>query len=335
MRDPRPPVAFVFAVSTTGVYCRPSCPARRPKPEHVQFFATAAEAERAGFRACKRCKPDGSSPADDLSAKITAACKLLENSEPLSLEELAAQFGFSPHYFHRMFKQATGLTPAKYAHAQRARRVRDTLKSSASVTDAVYAAGYQSSSRFYADADKTLGMQPAKFREGGADATVQFAVADCALGKVLVAESDRGICAITLGDDAAELIADLRNRFPRAKHMAADASFKQRIGAVIAFVDNPAIGFDLPLDVRGSSFQHRVWMALRELSPGTTITYSELAQKLSLPKGARAVATACAANPLAVAIPCHRVVRSDGSLSGYRWGVDRKRALLKRETKAD
>lgn len=252
-----------------------------------------------------------------------------------SFEQLAARVGLSPYHFHRVFKSATGVTPKQYADARRAARVRDRLQSSSTVTDAIYDAGYNSSGRFYSEADQTLGMLPAAFQQGGQNTAIRFAVSNCSLGKILVAQSERGICMIALGDDATVLVHDLKARFPRAEFLPGNDAFAELVSIVIGFIENPKTGLDLPLDIRGTAFQQRVWLALREIPPGATVTYSDVAARLGRPTAVRAVANACAKNSLAVAVPCHRVGRNDGSLSGYRWGVERKRTLLERESEAN
>lgn len=331
-RDPAADGRFFYSVRTTGVYCRPSCAARPARPENVEFHATAADAERAGFRPCLRCKPDQPARAERQAAQIAALCRFIESDEQApTLDELAARAGLSASHLHRLFKDVTGLTPKAYVAAHRAQRVREELSRSDSVTNAIYSAGYNSNGRFYADADRTLGMTPTAWRAGGADTEIRFAIGECALGSILVAQSDRGVCAITLGDDPDALARDLQDRFPKARLVGSDAGFEALVATVVGFVEAPALGLDLPLDLRGTAFQLRVWQALREIPAGTTASYSEIAERIGAPKSVRAVAKACGANTLAVAIPCHRVVRSDGSLSGYRWGVERKGALLRRE----
>jgi len=323
---------FFYSVRTTGVYCRPSCAARIPKPENVSFHRTAADAERAGFRPCKRCKPDQPSLAERHAAKVAELCRYIENAELLpTLDELAQHAGLSAYHLHRVFKDVTGVTPKAYAAAQRANRVRQQLDRSGTVTDAIYNAGYNSQSRFYEESDRLLGMTPTTYRAGGVDTPIRFAVGQCSLGAILVAQSDRGVCAILMGDDPDRLVRDLQDRFPHACLIGGDAGFEQLVARVVGFVEAPGFGLDLPLDVRGTAFQQRVWQALREIPPGKTVSYTELARRIGAPSSVRAVAHACAANILAVAIPCHRVVRNDGALSGYRWGVERKRALLARE----
>ncbi len=331
-RDSGADGSFVYAVRTTGVYCRPSCAARLARPENVSFFDTNSAAEAAGFRACKRCVPNEASLAEQHAATIANVCRLIETSEEQpSLQGLADRAGLSTFHFHRVFKGITGLTPKQYATAHRARRIQQELRQSRTVTDAVYEAGYSSSSRFYAAADRILGMTPSNYRAGGSGTNIHFAVGECSLGSILVAQSDRGICAILLGDDPNALTHNLQDRFPQANLMAGDGDFERTVAAVIGFVEAPHLGLHLPLDIRGTAFQQRVWQALQTIPPGTTASYSQIAQQIGAPKAVRAVAGACATNALAVAIPCHRVVRNDGGLSGYRWGVARKRALLERE----
>lgn len=331
-RDPKADGTFYYSVATTGVYCRPSCAARLARPEHVRFHATCTEAENAGFRPCKRCKPKQASPVAQQATKIAAACRCIEQSEETpSLTQLANHAGLSPYHFHRVFKAITGLTPKAYAATHRAKRVRSTLGKSGTVTEALYDAGYNSNGRFYATADEVLGMTPSNYRAGGARTDIRFAVGECSLGSILVAQSERGICAILLGDDADALTRDLQDQFPQANLIGGDAEFEQLVAQVVGFIEAPALGLDLPLDVRGTAFQQRVWQALRKIPVGTTATYTDIARKIGAPHAVRAVAQACGANALAVAIPCHRVVRRDGALAGYRWGVERKRTLLERE----
>jgi AraC family transcriptional regulator, regulatory protein of adaptative response / methylated-DNA-[protein]-cysteine methyltransferase len=333
-RDASADGTFVYSVRTTGVYCRPSCPARPARPENVRFHATCADAVAAGFRPCKRCMPDQPSLLERHAAMVTRACRRIEASEaPPSLEALAEAAGMSPFHFHRVFRALTGLTPRGYAIAHRDRRVRRQLERSNTVTQAIYESGYNSNGRFYAKSDAILGMTPTVFRAGGATAEIRFAIGECSLGAILVARSDRGVCAILLGDDPEALARDLQERFPRAELIGGDPAFEDLVAKVVGFVEAPGLGLDLPLDVRGTAFQQRVWQALREVPAGRTVTYSEIAGRIGAPRAVRAVAGACAANALAVAIPCHRVVRTDGSLSGYRWGVERKRELLERESR--
>tara|TARA_A100001391_G_scaffold167564_1_gene127997 strand:+ start:32114 stop:33172 length:1059 start_codon:yes stop_codon:yes gene_type:complete len=324
---------FVYAVKTTGVYCRPSCPSRTAKPRNVCFYDTPAEAEAAGFRPCQRCNPNGRSLAEANAALVAEACRLIEASEDIpKLDELAARIGMSPYYFHRQFKAITGLTPKQWAAAHRGRRVRVELTDqTASVTGAIHGAGFNSNSRFYEQSTRLLGMTPTAYKNGGKDAEIRFAVAQSSLGAILVAQSAKGICAITLGDDPDDLVRDLQDRFPKANLIGGDAGFENLVARVVGFVEAPQIGLDLPLDIRGTAFQERVWQALRQIPPGQTASYAEIARRIGEPKAVRAVAQACGANKIAVAIPCHRVVRTDGALSGYRWGVERKKALLEKE----
>lgn len=326
---------FFYSVKTTGVYCRPSCASRRALPENVRFHASAADAAAAGFRPCKRCKPEQLSLAAEHAGKVTAACRTIESAETApSLEALAQQAGLSPFHFHRVFKAITGLTPKAYATAHRRKRVNASLSQAGSVTDAIYDAGYASSGRFYDQADATLGMTPSRFRAGGSDTDIRFAIGQCSLGAILVAQSERGLCAILLGDDPDALAHELQDRFPKAMLIGDDRDFEQLVAQVVGLVEAPGTGLALPLDVRGTAFQQRVWQALRTIPAGTTASYTDIAQRIGASKSVRAVAQACGANTLAVAIPCHRVVRNDGGLSGYRWGVERKRVLLDRESGA-
>ncbi len=331
-RDPE--ARFYYSVKTTGVYCRPCCAARLARPENVQFYSSCEEAEKAGFRPCKRCKPDRKPLADRNAAKISAACRQIEDAEtPPSLHSLAESAGMSDWHFHRVFKAQTGLTPKGYAAAHRAKLVRKSLNKGHTVTDAIYDAGYGSSSRFYEASNGLLGMTPSAYRAGGAQTEIRFAVGECSLGSILVARSGRGICAILLGADPGLLVRQLEDQFPKASLIGADADFEGLVAKVVGLVERPSLGLDLPLDVRGTAFQQRVWQALRGIPAGKTASYADVAALIGSPTSARAVAQACGANKLAVAIPCHRVVRNDGALSGYRWGVERKRALLDREAR--
>ena len=333
-RDSRADGHFFYSVATTGVYCRPSCGARRAHPENVRFHATAADAERAGFRPCKRCKPDQATLTEQHTSKVTELCRIIESAEEIpTLDQLARHAGLSRYHLHRIFKSVTGVTPKAYAAAHRAKRVRSELERSDTVTDAIYGAGYTSNARFYSQAPSVLGMTPTDYRAGGANIEIRFAIGECSLGSILVAASGRGVCAISIGDDPDELARELQDRFPRAKLIGGDTEFERWVAKVVGLVEAPGVGLDLPLDVRGTAFQQRVWQALTEIPVGATVSYAEIAKRIGSPKSVRAVAQACAANALAVAIPCHRVVRNDGALSGYRWGVERKRALLDREAK--
>jgi AraC family transcriptional regulator of adaptative response/methylated-DNA-[protein]-cysteine methyltransferase len=332
-RDRAADGAFFYAVRTTGVYCRPSCAARLARRENVSFHLTREAAERAGFRACKRCRPDQPT-ANDHAAAVATACRLIDEAEELPrLADLAAAAGLSPFHFHRVFKTETGLTPKAYAAGRRAHRLLAALPGAQSVTEAIYGAGFNSSGRFYAASNGLLGMTPSRFRAGGADLEIRFAVGQCSLGAILVAATAKGVCAIMLGEDPDTLTHDLEDRFPKAALVGGDKTFEAWVAKVVGFVEAPRVGLALPLDLRGTAFQQRVWQALRDIPCGETSTYSELAQRLGMPRAVRAVASACARNPVAVAIPCHRVVRRDGGLAGYRWGIERKRALLDREAR--
>ncbi len=334
-RDSRADGCFYYSVQTTGVYCRPVCAARLALRKNVRFHDTTDAAEAAGFRACKRCRPNGDSIAERHAEAVARACRIIEQAdEPPSLEALSTAVGLSTFHLHRLFKAQTGVTPRKYAATVRGNRVRETLTQSRSVTEAIYGAGYQSNSRFYEQSTDLLGMTPTTFRAQGAGESIRFAVGECWLGAILVAASEKGICAILLGDDPEALTRDLQDRFPRARLIGGDAEFERWMAEVVGFVANPSLGLNLPLDIRGTAFQQRVWDALRQVPPGSTIVYAELANRIGNPSAVRAVAGACAANPIAVAIPCHRVIRTGGSLSGYRWGVERKRELLEREQAA-
>ena len=326
---------FWYSVATTGVYCRPSCPSRPANPKNVGFFETAAAAEAAGFRPCRRCNPNGPSVEAQNAAIVAKACRSIDTADQApALAELARAADLSPSYFHRLFKAVTGVTPKAYADARRAARVRDELGRTHTVTEAIYGAGFNSNGRFYAASADMLGMTPSRYRSGGAQEELRFAVGQCSLGAILVASSAKGVAAILLGDDPDALARDLQDRFPRAQLIGGDAEFERLVAQVVGFVEAPQLGWALPLDVRGTAFQQRVWQALREIPAGATATFTDVAGRIGAPKSVRAVAGACAANALAVAIPCHRVIRNDGALSGYRWGVERKRDLLAREAQA-
>ena len=331
-RDKAADGTFWYSVATTGVYCRPSCPSRAAHPRNVGLHATLAEARATGFRPCKRCDPEGPAPEAAHAAVVAKACRLIAQSETApSLTELATAAGLSPSHFHRLFKSAMGLTPRAYAAAQRAGRLRAGLAQAGSITEAIYDAGFSSSGRFYEQATAILGMTPSRYKAGGTGELLHFAIAQCSLGAVLVASSAQGVVSILLGEDANALAQALQDRFPKARLVGADADYDRIVARVVALVEAPRLGLDLPLDVRGTAFQHRVWQALRDIPAGATASYREIAERIGAPRAVRAVAGACAANDIAIAIPCHRVVRSDGALSGYAWGVERKAALLKRE----
>src|ERR1700732_1327990 len=326
---------FFYSVKTTGVYFRPSCGARLARPENVHFYTTTEAAEKAGFRACKRCKPAGLSLTEANTAKIEKVCRLIERSEETpSLEKLAKYAGMSVFHLHRTFKAITGLTPSGYGAAHRTNRVRKTLGKSQSVTEAIYDAGFNSNSRFYESANETLGMTPTSCRDGGVNSVIHFAIGECSLGSILVAKSERGVCAVLIGDDPHLLVRDLQDQFPKADLIGDESGYADLVAKVVALVEKPGVGLDLPRDIRGTAFQQRVWKALQQIPVGTTASYADIAEVIGMPKAVRAVAQDCGANTLAVAIPCHRVIRNDGALSGYRWGVERKRALLDREAQA-
>lgn len=334
-RDRSQDGAFFYGVQTTGVYCRPSCAARLARRENVSFHPTCAAAERAGFRACKRCRPNEASQEARRAETVRRACRLLDAAEDApALAEVARRVGVSPFHFHRMFKQVTGVTPKAYAAARRAARLQDGLVTADSITQAIYEAGFNAPSRFYGAAPSRLGMTPGAYRKGGTGATIRFAVGQCSLGAILVAATETGICAIAFDDDPDALVRSLQDRFPKADLLGGDPAFEVTVARVVGLVESPGQAFDLPLDIRGTAFQQRVWQALRALPAGATASYRDIAAAVGAPAAVRAVAQACAANTLAVAIPCHRVVRSDGALSGYRWGVERKAALLRREAAA-
>ena len=323
---------FVFAVQTTGIFCRPSCRAKHALRKNVRFFADAHQAQDAGFRPCKRCQPDKDSAQQHRLDKIARACQLLEQESPLTLDKLAQQVAMSPYHLHRLFKATTGMTPKVWQQSWRARRLRDALAKGVPVTQAILNAGFPDSSSYYRKADQALGMTAKQFRKGGDNVSVRYTLADCALGRCLVAESERGICAILLGDDDATLVADLHALFPAAQDVPADANFQQRVREVIVAINSRDASLSLPLDIRGTAFQQQVWQALRTIPCGETVSYQQLASAIGKPKAVRAVASACGANKLAIVIPCHRVIRGDGALSGYRWGIARKAQLLQRET---
>ena len=335
-RDPQNSGNFYYAVSTTGVYCRPSCPSRRAKPENVAFYESCAAAERAGFRPCRRCRPRAPSLADERAAIVASVCRYIDaDTETPTLALLARRAGLSAYHFHRVFKSVTGLSPRAYVLARRAQRLSGELRRGGTVTQAILDAGYNSGGHFYATSKQLLGMTPRSYRDGGANAEIRFTVAECTLGRILVARSDQGICAISLGDEPGGLRRELQDRFPKARLIGGDADFERWVAQVVRLVDSPAVGLRLPLDIRGTTFQRRVWRALQQIPAGSTASYSDIARRIGAPTAVRAVAQACAANPLAVAIPCHRAIRRDGALSGYRWGLSRKRALLEREGAAN
>jgi len=334
-RDKMADGCFVYAVKTTGTYCRPSCPSRRAKPQNVCFFTDSTEAEAMGFRTCPRCHPNGQSAADANLGLIILACHLITAADEMpKLKVLAARIGMSPYYFHRQFKAIIGLTPKQWARAQRNNRLREGLATpTRSITEAIYDAGFNTHSRFYEQSHEVIGMSPTAYKQGGKNEKIRFAIAQSTLGTILVACSEKGICAILLGEEADSVLRELQDIFPKANLIGDDKDFGQMVAQVIGFIEEPQIGLNLPLDIRGTVFQERVWQVLRQIAPGQIISYSDLARRIGQPKAVRAVARACATNKIAVAIPCHRVVRNDGALAGYRWGLERKQALLERESR--
>ncbi len=331
-RNPQADPHFFYAVRSTGIFCRPSCGSRTARRENVRFLDSSAEALAAGFRPCLRCRPMEKPLASEWAEAVARACRSIERSPDVpSTPELARAAAMSTSHFQRVFKRVTGMTPKSYALSVRVARVQSELRRDGTITDAVYNSGFNSSSRFYEGASKALGMGPSDFRSGGAGITMRFGTRPCSLGFVLVAATAVGVCAVLLADDPAKLREELNMRFPRAEIVPADDRFEAWMAAVVDLVEAPGSRVELPLDVRGTAFQHLVWQALREIPAGSTASYSEIAERIGRPTAARAVAAACAANRVAVVIPCHRVVRSDESVSGYRWGVERKRELLRRE----
>jgi AraC family transcriptional regulator of adaptative response/methylated-DNA-[protein]-cysteine methyltransferase len=327
----REPGDFLYAVTTMGVYCRLGCPSPRPLRKNVQFFRNCAEAESAGFRACRRCDPKGER-ARLAQAVVQDACAFIETADEIpSLDTLATRSGYSRFHFLRMFRDHTGLTPRSYAEGVRAKRLHVALSGGARVADAVADAGYGSESRVYEKTGALLGMTPGALRRGGEGEVIRTAFADSPFGRLLVGATDKGVCFIGFAEPDEALLGDLRQRFPRATVAADDAALADAVRAVVAFLEEPKQALDLPLDLRGTVFQQRVWRTLCRIPPGETRTYGELAGMIGDPRAVRAVARCCARNPVSLAVPCHRVIGSDGSLTGYRWGVARKRALLEKE----
>lgn len=324
--------AFFYGVRTTGVYCRPGCASRRPHRDNVEFFDAAGEAERAGYRPCKRCRPEANSPQEKRVDLVRRACRRLETADtPPTLEQLADEAGLSRWHFQRVFKATVGVTPRQYCSSAQSRRFRDHLRNGESVTEAIHESGFGSTSSAYQSARNELAMTPSTYRGGAAGERIRYGIAPCSLGWIAVATTERGICAVELGDDPGALCNCLERDLPHARLEEDEAELAAALRAVIACIDSPGETFDLPLDIRGTAFRKRVWQALREIPSGETVSYAELADRIGRPDAARAVAGACAANRLAVLVPCHRAIRSDGGLGGYRWGIKRKRALLNRE----
>jgi len=328
-RDARQDGSFVFAVRTTGVYCRPSCPSRRPRRDSVEFFADPREAERAGYRACLRCKP---TQISDQAQYVLRARQLLDNAERVvTLAQLSKRIGLSPFHLQRLFKRVTGLSPREYQSARRMQHVKTQLRKGEDVTTALYDAGFSSPSRLYENSTQQLGMTPGTYRRGGAGATITFAIAPTLLGRMLVAATDRGLCAVRFGESAPELERDLREEFHAAELHRDDAAMGRYIEPLLSNLRGENTTVDLPLDVLATAFQKKVWETLRQIPRGETRSYTDVAREIGDPNAVRAVARACASNPVALAVPCHRVVRSDGDLAGYRWGIERKKKLLEAE----
>jgi len=332
-RDAGADGTFVFAVRSTGIYCRPSCAARRPRRDRVQFFPGPREAAEAGYRPCRRCRPDGAADRDGSVELAQRVCRFIEThlDEPLSLSSLAASLGRSPQQIRRAFARVLGISPKRYVDACRLDLVKAKLRAQAAVTAALYDAGYGSSSRLYERAARRLGMTPAAYRRGGAGATIRYTTVATPLGRLLVGETDRGVCAVSLGDTEARQVAALRAEYPAARLTRDDGALGPAVRSILAYLDGRPARIDLPLDIRATAFQGRVWDALRAIPFGATRSYSEVARAIGRPAAVRAVAQACAANPVPLVIPCHRVIRHNGDLGGYRLGLDRKRALLDRE----
>lgn len=331
-RERNPAVPFVYAVTSTGIYCRPSCPARRPLRRNVVFYASTTGAERAGYRACQRCRPHELSLNEQYRIAVEQACMLMDQSNtPPDLAMLAKHVGMSRYHFHRTFKGMMGVTPKAFFNARRRQRVSIALKQGKSVTTAIYTCGFKSSGAFYANSADMLGMNARDVRKAGKGTQIRFAVGESSMGSVIIAATKKGVCWVSMGDDPEVLVREFQDQFSEASLVGGDEEFEQLVAKVLLLVEQPETMHTLPLDLLGTAFQQRVWNALREIPPGSTLSYSQLAEKLGMKTGARAIARACATNQIAVAVPCHRVVRSDGSLSGYRWGVERKRELLRKE----
>lgn len=321
---------FFTGVKTTKIYCKPSCPAKLPKRRNVRFFTSAEKAESEGFRACLRCQPR-TEKADPQTTIVMRACEILEREERVSLEILGAELNVSPTHLQKIFKKIIGVSPKKFAESRRLEKFKTEIKSGNDVVDAMYDAGYGSSSRLYENVSDKLGMTPAVYKKGGEGMEIGFTIVDSDLGKMLVAKTDKGVCAVSFSDTERELRKQLQNEFPKAEIRQNDKELKKIVEAILANLEGTSKTLDLPLDLQATAFQMRVWEALRKIPYGETASYQEIAEKIGSQKSVRAVAGACAKNRVAVVIPCHRVVRSDGSLSGYRWGVERKRKILKKE----
>lgn len=335
-RDARYDGDFVYAVSSTGIYCRPSCPSRRPRRDRVRFFAGPEDAQRAGFRACLRCLPDGRAAESDSSELVRLACQHIRESQGRlpTLTELGNAVGVSPSHLQRTFKRTVGITPRQYGAAWRLDRFKSLVREDGDVASAIYGAGFGSSSRLYENAERRLGMSPGRYRKGAPGAAIQHTVVDSPLGKLLVAATERGVCSVKLGDSPDALESELLAEFPAAEHRTGDGPIQGWVEAIVEYLKGRQPSLDLPLDVRATAFQSRVWRLLQSIPYGETRTYQQVAQEMGLDRSSRAVGRACASNPTALVVPCHRVLRKDGGLGGYRWGLDRKEALLALE-KAD
>lgn len=332
-RDSRYDGQFVYGVRSTGIYCRPSCSSRQPLRDNVRFFDQPEQAEQSGFRACKRCQPRLAYAPDPQLELVERICRLLteECERPLSLEALSRQFALSPYHLQRVFKRITGVSPRQYADARRVERLKAELKRSDAVTPALYEAGYASSSSLYSQVSEQLGMTPSQYRRKGNALMIVYTTLQTSLGQLLVAATERGLCAVRLGDDDASLVATLRSEFAAAQIEHDDAALQSAVAQIVAYLEGHQPHIDLPTDVRATAFQRQVWQALRAIPYGETRSYSEVAEQIGRPTAVRAVARACASNPLALVVPCHRVIREDGSLGGYRWGMERKQQLLEQE----
>ncbi len=323
---------FYYAVITTGIYCRPSCRSKLPNRDNVEYFATCDDALAAGYRACKRCKPTTISKAREIEQIIIHACRIIEESETsIKLDDLATQVNLSPYHFHRLFKRTVGITPKQYASRHQSRRFQTNLMTSPSVTDAIFSSGYGSSGSAYDKTRDQLAMRPKAYRKGAAGVSITYGIAQCFLGWVIIAATDRGICAIEFGDDPEALPGQVQSRFPNAQLNKADVGFKTLIQEVVDFIESPKDSFRVPVDIQGTAFQQQVWEVLRQIRPGQTMSYTDVAERLGKPNAVRAVASACAANKLAVVVPCHRVISKAGKAGGYRWGAERKEKLLESE----
>ena len=324
---------FYYGVRTTGVFCRPACPSRRPRRANVSYFALPEAARAAGFRACLRCRPDEANPRDPQAELVQGVCRLIESAteERPDMDAVGEQLRLSRSHLQRLFKKLMGITPREYAEALRVERFKGGVRAGRSVTDAMYEAGYGSSSRLYEKASAQLGMTPATYRKGGRGMTIRYTIAESPLGPLLVAATERGVCSVQLGDESEALARALRAEFPRADVRVDETGLRPQVRALLDYLEGQRPHPDLPLDVQGTAFQRRVWEELRRIPPGETASYGDVAVRIGQPTAARAVARACATNPAALVTPCHRVVGADGSVGGYRWGVARKRKLLERE----